>query len=113
MQKTRAASRQKVLYRHCQPIRSCCVVSRCCDRLFRRRAHACRKFLGGVPAHSGMAFILVQHLDPTHPSMLVGLLAGQTPLKVCEATERARSSLSTSMSFHLAFLSVLGRLKLS
>ena len=50
---------------------------------------ACRKFLGGVPAHSGMAFILVQHLDPTHRSMLVELLAGQTPLKVCEATDGA------------------------
>ncbi|MBB4200338.1 histidine kinase [Rhodoblastus sphagnicola] len=51
---------------------------------------ACRKFLGAVPAHSGMAFILVQHLDPTHASMLVELLAGQTHLKVSEATDGAR-----------------------
>lgn len=50
---------------------------------------ACRKFLGGLPAHSGMAFILVQHLDPTHASMLVELLAGHTSLKVCEATDGA------------------------
>ncbi len=50
---------------------------------------ACRKFLGGLPPHSGMAFILVQHLDPTHASMLVELLASQTPLKVCEAADGA------------------------
>jgi two-component system CheB/CheR fusion protein len=50
---------------------------------------ACRKFLSGVPAHSGMAFILVQHLDPTHASMLVDLLGGQTPLTVREAADGA------------------------
>ncbi len=64
---------------------------------------ACRTFLSGLPAHSGMAFILVQHLDPTHASMLVELLAGQTPLKVCEAVDGARSSPSIFMSFHPAF----------
>ena len=41
----------------------------------------------GLPAHSGMAFILVQHLDPTHASMLVELLAGKTALEVCEAID--------------------------
>jgi len=50
---------------------------------------ACRKFLSGLPAKTGMAFILVQHLDPTHASMLVELLAGHSSLKVCEATDGA------------------------
>ena len=35
---------------------------------------ACRKLVGAMPAGNGMAFILVQHLDPTHKSMLVDLL---------------------------------------
>ena len=35
---------------------------------------ACRNFLDALPADCGMAFILVQHLDPAHESMLVNLL---------------------------------------
>jgi len=31
--------------------------------------------LDALPAGNGMAFILVQHLDPTHESMMVNLLA--------------------------------------
>jgi hypothetical protein len=34
-----------------------------------------------------MAFILVQHLDPTHESMMVDLLATHTPMTVLQATE--------------------------
>ena len=34
-----------------------------------------------------MAFILVQHLDPTHESMLVDLLAGHTSMTVRQATD--------------------------
>ncbi|MFG1400165.1 chemotaxis protein CheB [Roseixanthobacter pseudopolyaromaticivorans] len=48
---------------------------------------ACKKFLAALPAHSGMAFILVQHLDPTHESMMVDLLAGHTSLVVCQAAD--------------------------
>jgi two-component system, chemotaxis family, CheB/CheR fusion protein len=40
---------------------------------------ACKKFLAALPADSGMAFILVQHLDPTHQSMMVELLAAHAP----------------------------------
>jgi two-component system CheB/CheR fusion protein len=43
---------------------------------------ACRKFVEAVPANSRMAFILVQHLDPTHESMMVDLLANHTSLAV-------------------------------
>ena len=41
----------------------------------------------GVPASNGMAFILVQHLDPTHESMMVDLLAGHTSMTVRQATD--------------------------
>ena len=34
-----------------------------------------------------MAFILVQHLDPTHESMMVDLLAGHTSMTVRQATD--------------------------
>ena len=36
---------------------------------------------------SGMAFVLVQHLDPTHESMMVELLAGHTPMTVQQAAD--------------------------
>src|SRR5208283_2260511 len=39
------------------------------------------------PADTGMAFILVQHLDPTHESMLVDLLADYTAMTVQQATD--------------------------
>ena len=48
---------------------------------------ACRKLLDALPATSGMAFIIVQHLDPSHDSMLVDLLAGHTSLPVLLATD--------------------------
>jgi two-component system CheB/CheR fusion protein len=48
---------------------------------------ACRKLLAALPADSGMAFILVQHLDPTHESMMVDLLAGHTPMVVRQAAD--------------------------
>src|SRR6201984_1091668 len=43
---------------------------------------AFRSLLAALPPGTGMAFILIQHLDPTHASMMVDLLAGHTPLKV-------------------------------
>jgi two-component system CheB/CheR fusion protein len=48
---------------------------------------ACRKFLAALPAGNGMAFILVQHLDPTHESMMVELLASSTPMAVVQAID--------------------------
>ncbi|WP_454859082.1 chemotaxis protein CheB [Rhizobium binxianense] len=48
---------------------------------------ACTKFLDGLPPSSGMAFILVQHLDPTHESMMVELLAHHTAMPVVQATD--------------------------
>jgi len=45
------------------------------------------KLFGALPSDTGMAFILVQHLDPTHGSMMVGLLAGHTAMTVLEAAD--------------------------
>ncbi len=48
---------------------------------------AASKLLEGLPSTAGMAFILVQHLDPTHKSLMVELLAEHTVMKVLEATD--------------------------
>jgi len=40
-----------------------------------------------LPANCGMAFVLIQHLDPKHQSMMVDLLAGHTAMKVLQATD--------------------------
>src|SRR6266853_1518516 len=45
------------------------------------------KLFVALPSDTGMAFILVQHLDPTHGSMMVGLLAGHTAMTVSEAAD--------------------------
>jgi len=51
---------------------------------------ALRTLLAGLPAKSGMAFILVQHLDPTYPSMMVELLSRHVGMTIVEAVEGAR-----------------------
>ena len=43
--------------------------------------------MDALPAGSSIAFILVQHLDPTHESMMVELLAGHTSMNVRQATD--------------------------
>ena len=43
---------------------------------------ACTELLDALPAGSGLAYILVQHLDPRHQSRLVELLAEHTALTV-------------------------------
>jgi two-component system CheB/CheR fusion protein len=48
---------------------------------------AVRKLLATLPAHTGMAFVLIQHLDPTHKSMLVDLLSRDTAMKVLQASD--------------------------
>jgi two-component system CheB/CheR fusion protein len=48
---------------------------------------AASKFLDSLPANPGAAFILVQHLDPTHPSLMVDLLAEHTAMPVSRATD--------------------------
>nr|WP_082359057.1 chemotaxis protein CheB [Bosea sp. AAP35] len=48
---------------------------------------ASRNLLNALPPGHGMAFILVQHLDPTHKSMMVDLLAGHTSMSVLQAVD--------------------------
>jgi two-component system, chemotaxis family, CheB/CheR fusion protein len=50
---------------------------------------ACQHFLDGMRAGQGLAFILIQHLDPTHPSLLVDLLASHTTMTVVQAEDGA------------------------
>lgn len=47
-------------------------------------------FLANVPAESGMAFVIVQHLDPTYKGMLVELLQRGTPMPVFQIKDRMR-----------------------
>src|SRR5512140_2767922 len=51
---------------------------------------AIEQFLSQVPATCGMAFVIVQHLDPTQKGMMVELLARATPLKVVQVKDRLR-----------------------
>src|SRR5580692_8209308 len=48
---------------------------------------AFRKLFDALPADAGMAFILIQHLDPTHASMMVELLASHTKMKVVQVAD--------------------------
>lgn len=47
-------------------------------------------FFKPVPADCGWAFVVVQHLDPTQPGMLVELLQRCTPLSVVQITDGMR-----------------------
>jgi two-component system CheB/CheR fusion protein len=47
-------------------------------------------FLKNVPVDSGMAFVIVQHLDPTHKGILAELLQRVTPMKVSQVKDRTR-----------------------
>jgi two-component system, chemotaxis family, CheB/CheR fusion protein len=51
---------------------------------------ALEQFLLNVPPASGLAYIAVQHLDPTHKPMLTALLQRATAMPVREATEAIR-----------------------
>jgi len=48
---------------------------------------AFKKLLSAMPVDSGMAFVLIPHLDPTHESLMVELLAKQTAMPVREAQD--------------------------
>ena len=47
---------------------------------------AFKKLLKSIPDDSGMAYVLVQHLDPKHESLLPDLLQKVTNLPVLEIT---------------------------
>jgi two-component system CheB/CheR fusion protein len=47
-------------------------------------------FLAHVPEASGMAFVIVQHLDPTHKGIMVELLQRTTRMPVVQVRDRQR-----------------------
>jgi two-component system CheB/CheR fusion protein len=49
--------------------------------------HAYSSFLAALPPTTGMAFVLIQHLDPNHKSLLVSLLQNHTEMPVVEAAD--------------------------
>jgi two-component system CheB/CheR fusion protein len=46
---------------------------------------ACKRFFDAMPPDSGIAFVLVSHLDPAHESHLVELLSHHTAMPVVQA----------------------------
>jgi two-component system, chemotaxis family, CheB/CheR fusion protein len=51
---------------------------------------ALRQLFAHLPADSGMGFVVIQHLDPDHQSMLTQVLEGGTALAVVEAANGMR-----------------------
>jgi two-component system CheB/CheR fusion protein len=51
---------------------------------------ALRQLFSHLPAEPGMAFVVIQHLDPERPSMLTRLLEESTQLSVVEAADGMR-----------------------
>ena len=50
---------------------------------------ALKAFFGAMPPKSGLVFVVVVHLDPTHDSLMPELLARTTTLSVQQAQDRA------------------------
>ena len=51
---------------------------------------ALEQFLGQVPADGGMAFVVIQHLDPDHKGMMPELLQRATAMPVAQAKNRMK-----------------------
>ena len=51
---------------------------------------ACKGFFNAVPAESGMAFVLIQHLDPTRESLTAELVGAYTRMRVVQAADGMR-----------------------
>jgi two-component system CheB/CheR fusion protein len=51
---------------------------------------AFRQMLGALPVDTGMGFVLVQHLSPTHASLLSEILARSTAMPVTEVRDEPR-----------------------
>ncbi|HZQ06734.1 MAG TPA: chemotaxis protein CheB [Anaerolineae bacterium] len=57
---------------------------------------ALKEILGGLPANFPAALVIVQHLDPRHPSLMATILARHTLLEVKEAENRDRLRAGTA-----------------
>jgi two-component system, chemotaxis family, CheB/CheR fusion protein len=49
---------------------------------------ALEQFFGNVPVNSGIAYVVIQHLDPTHAGIMPELLQRATQMKVVQATDQ-------------------------
>ena len=49
---------------------------------------ALEQFLSNVPDRSGMAYVVIQHLDPTHKGMLPELLQRISKMEVFQVKDR-------------------------
>ena len=56
-------------------------------RRFGGRTDAFARFFQHTPANSGLAFVLIQHLDPNHQSLLAETIATSTTMPVRQAEE--------------------------
>ena len=56
---------------------------------------ALEQFLSNVPEKSGMAFVVIQHLDPTQKGMLPELLQRITNMKVYQVKDRMRVKINS------------------
>ena len=51
---------------------------------------AMEQFLKGVPENSGMAFVVIQHLDPTHKGLMAELLQRISAIPVVQVKDRSK-----------------------
>lgn len=51
---------------------------------------ALETFLTNVPQNSNLAFVIIQHMDPTHKGVLVELLQRNTKMQIFQARDRMR-----------------------
>ena len=51
---------------------------------------ALEQFLRNVPANSGVAYVIIQHLDPTHKGIMPELLQRATSMEVSQVADRMR-----------------------
>ncbi|MBN1767032.1 MAG: PAS domain-containing protein [Prolixibacteraceae bacterium] len=51
---------------------------------------ALEQFFGNMPTDNGMAFVVIQHLDPTHVGIMPELLQRTTKMKVVQASDRLK-----------------------
>ena len=55
---------------------------------------ALESFFDAMPADSGMAFVVIQHLSPAHKSIMAEILSRHTQMPVCQAEDGATAELN-------------------
>lgn len=78
---------------------------------------ALRQFFSHLPDDTGMAFVVIQHLDPGHPSRLSTVLAGDVRLPITEVTSDMRAEMNrvyviphdADLSIHQGLLTLVPR----